>query len=80
MITSGAVTIDIFLPDVAENLVTDSQCAGEVWQGTVGGAQGRGGEDLVVCWGGECGGGQEKPRKINAVPLLSLGGTEFRRY
>ena len=43
-ITSGAVTIDIFLPDVAENLVSDSQCAGEVWQGTVGGAQGQGGE------------------------------------
>ena len=60
MITSGAVTIDIFLPDVAENLVTDSQCAGEVWQGTVGGAQGQGGEDLcsllgwrVRGWAGE---------------------------
>ena len=44
VITSGAVTIDIFLPDVAENLVSDNQCAGEVWQGTVGGAQGQGGE------------------------------------
>ena len=40
VITSGAVTIDIFLPDVAENLV--STAAGEVWQGTVDGAQGQG--------------------------------------
>ena len=77
----GAVAIAGFLPDVTENLVSDQP----VLQG------GYGRERLVVrrggvgrVWwsvgGGGCGGGQEKPRKINAAPLLSLGGAEFRRY
>ena len=40
MVAGGACSIVSFLPDVVES-------AGEVWQGMVDGAQGRGGEDLV---------------------------------
>ena len=74
----GAVAIVMiagFLPDVTEEnwYQTNQYCKG-VWQGTVGGAQGWGVEGLVVCWGGGCGGGQEKSRKIDAAPLLSRGG------
>ena len=41
MVAGRAVTIVSFIPDVVEN-------AGEVWQGMVDGAQGRGGEGLVL--------------------------------
>ena len=41
MVAGGAFSIVSFLPDVTEN-------AEEVWQGMVDGAQGRGGEGLVL--------------------------------
>ena len=70
----GAVAIVGFLPDVTEFGVRPTSVQEGYGRERLGGGGGGVGRVWWSVGGGGCGGGQEKPRKINAVPLLSCGG------